>query len=37
MNRHEFKKIFDPCLKEIEQLMRDQITKAKSNNVTVQV
>ena len=37
MNRRDFKKIFDPCLQEIEELMRDQITKAKSSNVTVQV
>jgi hypothetical protein len=37
MNRHEFKKIFDRCLQEIERLMRDQITKAKSKNVIVQV
>jgi hypothetical protein len=37
MNRDDLKNIFDPCLQEIEELMRDQITKAKNKNVTVQV
>lgn len=35
--RNDFKEIFDPCLKEIENLMRNQLVSARDAGFKVQV